>query len=297
MVYAHVYGPEAPASGAVAQIFAVVAGAEEYAPARVYICAPAVWHAKDVLVLGKELLYAAHFAAVHGFQLAHFDDPHALHQLAGFFALERFQAVREPAEAHFAQQRALADALRACQHGHAVEFRAGHQSPCHRGAERFTRHCAGVYVVVCAQVVHVQGLQPGRSVPHKALQIFAHRVAGVCAATERQSVHDLFLSGDVVGPFDVPADTRVVVVAPDAPSFTAVPGKGPPCHGTACKFVQRDAVPEPRVIVQDKENIVHGVVVTPGVGMTFQAAHPVRGFFRAFPRGRGKSCRRFGITL
>ena len=254
---AAINGPVTAVSGGVAEKIGAVGGSEKHAAAGVLHRSAAICGPVAILGLAQKLLGCFALAAAEGRHLAQLDDPDAPQVLAGLLAVEAGDAVVEPFPAHPAEQEALADALLAAEDADLVEFAAGPEAAGHRGHEHLPRHRASVAAVLCAQIVDEQRVQPLGSIPLQPGQVLPHRVFRMAAAGQGHSVGGLVDPAEVVDGLQIPADARVVLVAPVPLLLLVAPREGALAAQPLGKGVHPDAALERRVVFEDEPRVLN----------------------------------------
>ena len=213
----HVHGPETAVARGILQKIADVAGAEKDTAAGQFFYITAIGGAIAVITQAQKLLYAGDICSAESVKFGHLDQPNTLQKLGCLFALKGADTVVVPALAHPVQQRGFAEALRAAQNQHIVEFasrlhRAGHSTD-----KRLAGDSAGIGGIIRSEVVDEQGVQPGHSIPRQPLEEILHLVKCVCSRMDVQPrVNGIALS-DLVSLFHVPIHGRNVRISPRPP--------------------------------------------------------------------------------
>ena len=224
---------------------------------------------------GQELLDTGHVRLPEGVQLTDFDQPHALQQLAGLFALEGADAIVEPALAHLVEERRLANALRTGEDEHGVILAPRRHRPGNRRREGLPRDGPDVGLILRAEVVDEQGVEARYTVPFQLGQVVADIIEFVLLAVQGQSAVDFAIAGNLVDFLEVPVEALIVVVCPP-PSFVKRAPRQVSQHFAATgELVQREFAPEVRVIFEDEPDVVDGSLNRAGLPVQLQVHRPV----------------------
>ena len=251
------HGPEASVSGVALQEGGFVGGGKEDALSRVDLDLAAVCGAEAVLLLRDEGLVSLGGRLLVVGQLAELDEPLAAELLHALLALYAGEAVVEPVAAEDLDEGGLADALGAYEGEDVVVLASRSHHAGHGGGEVLAGHRPGEGVVLGAQVVEQEGVEPLHSVPAEALQPLAHRVERALAHGEVVRVQQGLLACELVVAADVVDEAVVVAVVPERiPLVSGPPWQLPADAVASSEGVTPDLVLEPRVVADDESEVV-----------------------------------------
>ena len=270
------HGPEPSVAGVALQEGGLVGGGEEDALSRVDLHLASVGWAIAVVLLGDEgLVRLAGGLLVVG-QLAELDEPLASDLLHALLALYRGQRVVEPFAAEDLDEGGLADALRSYEREDVVVLASGAHHARHRGGEVLACHGACEGVVLCAEVVRQERVEPLHSVPLQALEPFPHGVERALAHGEVVRVQQRLFSGQLVHLAHVVDEAVVVAVVP----------VGVTVVGVSPWEVSRDAVAssegvapylvlQPRVVLDYESEVIRRGEEVAALLIHLELLHPV----------------------
>ena len=278
-----IYGPVTAVSGGVPQEVGAVGGTEKHTTAGILHRSSAISRPVSVLGLAQKLLGGLALRAGKSGHLAQLYDPDAPQIFAGFLAVKAGDTVVEPVPPQTGEQQAFADALLAAQNADLVKLAPRTETTRHGSHQHFAGDGAGVAVILGAQIVNEQGIQPLFAVPLQPGQIAAHRILGVAAAGQGYRVRCLGGTAEVVDRLQIPAHTRVILVSPVP--FTVTPR--PRERASAPQTIRKGILPDPalqhRVVLKDHPRVLRGAGQRTLLGAD-QLPLPVLGIVRGFLR-------------
>ena len=278
-----IYGPVTAVSGGVPQEVGAVGGAEKHTTAGILHRSSAISRPVSVLGLAQKLLCRLALRAGKSRHLAQLYDPDAAQIFARFLAVKAGDRIIEPVPPQTREQQAFADALLAAQNANLVKLAPRTEATRHGSHQHFAGDSAGVAVVLGAQIVDEQRIQPLLAVPRQPGQIAAHRILGVAAAGQGYRVRCLGGTAEVVDRFQIPAHTGVILVSPVPFTVTPRPRERTGAPQTVCKGVLPDLALQHRVVLKDHPRVLRGARQRALLG-TDQLLLPVLGIVRSFLR-------------
>ena len=276
-LFAGVYRPKAAVAGGVLQVFSGVGSAEKDASAGQFLNVAPVRRTETIRTEAQKLLNAAYIGTPESIKLRYLHKPNALEQFACLFTLEGADAVIKPATAHFIQQGAFTDTLRARQNNHIVILAAGCHSTGNGGGKGLAGYGPVVCRIFCAEVVYKKAIEARHSIPLalQALEVVLYIVKSVGVGMEGKSPIHFAVAGNLIHTLKVPVKPLVIVIIPHAAFFPFIPRQGAEHLTTVGKLVEGKLAFKQGIVLQDNTHIVNGGFNSARLGVFFEQHHPI----------------------